>query len=229
MRALLAPYDKTGLVDLARGLLELGVEIFSTGGTEETLKGAGLAVRPVQDITGFPEMLGGRVKTLHPAIHAGILARRGEPHDMEEMEQHGFQPIDIVVCNLYPFVQTIQAPDVTREAAIENIDIGGVTLLRAAAKNYEDVVVVCDPTDYPALMDELRRPSGELFPRRRLPGNYYPNGSSCIWHADAERTATSHDVNGLPVAIVPFRFKCLHGQSRGCFGNADLDPRRERQ
>src|SRR5437773_385296 len=160
MRALLAPYDKTGLVDLARGLLELGVEIFSTGGTEETLRGAGLAVRPVQDITGFPEMLGGRVKTLHPAIHAGILARRGEPHDMEEMEQHGFQPIDIVVCNLYPFVQTIQAPDVTREAAIENIDIGGVTLLRAAAKNYEDVVVVCDPTDYPALMDELRRPSG---------------------------------------------------------------------
>jgi phosphoribosylaminoimidazolecarboxamide formyltransferase/IMP cyclohydrolase len=160
MRALLAPYDKTGLVELSRGLLELGVEIFSTGGTEEMLRGAGLAVRPVQDITGFPEMLGGRVKTLHPAIHAGILARRGEPHDMEEMEEHGFQPIDIVVCNLYPFVQTIQAPDVTPEAAIENIDIGGVTLLRAAAKNYQDVVVVCDPTDYPALMDELRRPSG---------------------------------------------------------------------
>src|SRR6266542_232970 len=160
MRALLAPYDKTGLVDLARGLLELGVEIFSTGGTEETLRGAGLAVRPVQDITGFPEMLGGRVKTLHPAIHAGILARRSEPSDMEQLQERGFEPIDIVVCNLYPFVETIQAPGATREAAIENIDIGGVTLLRAAAKNYQDVVVVCDPDDYATLLDELRRPSG---------------------------------------------------------------------
>ena len=160
MRALLAPYDKTGLADLARGLLELGVEIFSTGGTEEMLRGAGLAVRPVQDITGFPEMLGGRVKTLHPAIHAGILARRTEPRDMEELEQRGFHPIDIVVCNLYPFVQTIQASEATREAALENIDIGGVTLLRAAAKNYQDVVVVCDPDDYPTLLDELRRPAG---------------------------------------------------------------------
>jgi len=105
-------------------------------------------------------MLGGRVKTLHPAIHAGILARRHETGDMQELEARGFGPIDIVVCNLYPFVQTIQAPGATREAAIENIDIGGVTLLRAAAKNYQDVVVVCDPADYPVLLDELRRPSG---------------------------------------------------------------------
>ena len=160
MRALLSVHDKTGLVDLARGLLELGVEMYSTGGTEEILHGAGLAVRPVQDITGFPEMLGGRVKTLHPAIHAGILARRGESGDVDELKEHGFEPIDIVVCNLYPFTETIQAPGVTREDAIENIDIGGVTLLRAAAKNFENVVVVCDPGEYPALIDELRRPSG---------------------------------------------------------------------
>lgn len=160
MRALLSVHDKTGLVDLGRGLLELGVEMFSTGGTEEMLRGAGLAVHSVQDLTGFPEMLGGRVKTLHPAIHAGILARRGESGDVEELKEHGFEPIDIVICNLYPFVETIQAPGATREDAIENIDVGGVTLLRAAGKNYENVVVVCDPSEYPSLLDELRRPSG---------------------------------------------------------------------
>jgi len=160
MRALLSVHDKTGLVDLARGLLELGVEMFSTGGTEEMLRGSGLAVRSVQDITGLPEMLGGRVKTLHPAIHAGILARRRSPEDLQDLERHGFTPIDIVVCNLYPFVETIATPGTTRETALETIDIGGVTLLRAAAKNCDDVVVVCDPEDYPTLIDELRQPAG---------------------------------------------------------------------
>ncbi|MEA2640518.1 MAG: phosphoribosylaminoimidazolecarboxamide formyltransferase / cyclohydrolase [Chloroflexota bacterium] len=160
MRALLSVYDKTGIVDFARALLESGVELISTGGTEELLRNSGLAVRPIQDVTGLPEMLGGRVKTLHPAVHAGILARRSEASDLAELDQHGFAPIDLVVCNLYPFVQTVQEPNVTREDAVENIDIGGVTLLRAAAKNYHDVVVVCDPDDYQDVIDGLRQPAG---------------------------------------------------------------------
>lgn len=160
MRALLSVHDKTGLIDLARCLLELGVEMFSTGGTEEALREAGLAVRPVQDLTRFPELLGGRVKTLHPAIYAGILARRYDPADQLELEQQGFSAIDVVVVNLYPFARTVQDPATTMELALDTIDIGGVTLLRAAAKNFRDVIVVCDPRDYPNLMDELRRPSG---------------------------------------------------------------------
>lgn len=160
MRALLSVYNKEGLIDLARALLELGVELFSTGGTEEALRGAGLAVRPVQDLTGFGELLGGRVKTLHPAIHAGILARRNEARDMAELERQGFAAIDIVVCNLYPFVDTVRKPAVTRAEAIEMIDIGGPTLLRAAAKNYQHVLAVSDPADYPIVIDELRRPDG---------------------------------------------------------------------
>jgi phosphoribosylaminoimidazolecarboxamide formyltransferase / IMP cyclohydrolase len=169
MRALISVHDKTGLVDFAKGLLELGVELYSTGGTEDALRGAGLAVKSVQDLTSFPELLGGRVKTLHPAIHAPILARRDEPGDMSELEQRGFAPIDIVVCNLYPFIQAIQDPETTQAMALETIDIGGVTLLRAAAKNYKDVLPVSDPADYAILMDELRRPSGvSIETRQRL-------------------------------------------------------------
>jgi phosphoribosylaminoimidazolecarboxamide formyltransferase/IMP cyclohydrolase len=160
MRALLSVHNKEGLTDFARGLLELGVELVSTGGTEELLRGANLAVQSVRDVTGFPELLGGRVKTLHPAIHAGILARRGEAGDLDDLQQHNFAPIDIVVCNLYPFVETIRNPDTPLDVALENIDVGGVTLLRAAAKNYHDVIPVCDPADYPAVMDGLRRPGG---------------------------------------------------------------------
>src|SRR5581483_1871596 len=160
MRALLSVYDKTGIVDLARALLENGVELISTGGTEELLRSAGIAVKGIQEVTGLPEMLGGRVKTLHPAVHAGILARRHEPADLKELDQHGFAPIDIVVCNLYPFLSTIQNPGVTKDDAIENIDIGGVTLLRAAAKNFQDVIVVSDPDDYTDLIDGLRQPAG---------------------------------------------------------------------
>src|SRR5438105_3591854 len=137
MRALMSVYDKTGLEELARYLLELGCELISTGGTEEFLRTAGLAVQSVQDVTGFPEMLGGRVKTLHPAIHAGILVRRDYPKDISELDQHGFQPIDLVVCNLYPFVEGVRAAGTTMEQAVELIDIGGVTLLRAAAKNFK--------------------------------------------------------------------------------------------
>lgn len=160
MRALVSVHDKAGLVDFVRGLLEVGVELFSTGGTEELIRGAGLPVLPVQDLTGFPELLGGRVKTLHPAVHAAVLARRDQPEDLKDLQRHGFTPIDIVVCNLYPFVETIQDSDTSRETALETIDVGGVALLRAGAKNYRDVVVVCDPSDYPEVIDELRKPSG---------------------------------------------------------------------
>jgi phosphoribosylaminoimidazolecarboxamide formyltransferase/IMP cyclohydrolase len=160
MRALLSVYDKEGLTDLARALLELGVELYSTGGTEDALRGAGLAVHSVQELTGVAELLGGRVKTLHPAIHAGILARREESQDMADLERQGYGPIDLVVCNLYPFVDTVRKSGVTRAEAIEMIDIGGPTLLRAAAKNYAHVLAVSDPADYASVVDELRRPDG---------------------------------------------------------------------
>lgn len=184
MRALVSVYDKTGLEELARYLLEMGVELFSTGGTEEFLRQAGLAVRPVQDITGFPEMLEGRVKTLHPAIYAGILARRDNLRDISELDQHGFHPMDLVVCNLYPFVEGVRDRTTSLEAALELIDIGGVTLLRAAAKNYGDVIVVCDPGDYSEVMDSLRHPEGiGENTRRRLAAKAFQHCAvydSCI-------------------------------------------------
>ena len=146
-RALLSVSDKTGLVELGVGLVENGFELIASGGTARTLREAGLAVISVSDVTGFPELLGGRVKTLHPAIHGGILAQRTEGH-LAELDAEGLSPIDVVVCNLYPFVKTVADPNVTFEEAIEQIDIGGVTLLRAAAKNCAHVTIVCDPADY---------------------------------------------------------------------------------
>ncbi|HEY7067332.1 MAG TPA: bifunctional phosphoribosylaminoimidazolecarboxamide formyltransferase/IMP cyclohydrolase [Chloroflexota bacterium] len=169
MRAIVSVYDKTGVVDFARGLNELGIEFYSTGGTEELLRGAAVSVRPVEEATGFAEILGGRVKTLHPSIHAGILARRDDPAHMAELERLNIGPVDLVVVNLYPFVRKIAEPGVTNDEALENIDIGGPTLLRAAAKNYPSVVVVCDPADYPEVLEGLRRPGGvSLDMRRRL-------------------------------------------------------------
>ncbi len=155
-RALLSVSDKTGLVDFGRGLAELGWELVSTGGTARTLREAGLEVMEVAELTGFPEILGGRVKTLHPAVHGGILARR-TPEHLAELEAHGIAPIDLVVVNLYPFEATVAKAGVTLAEAVEEIDIGGVTLLRAAAKNYAHVGVVSDPGQYPAVLDELRR------------------------------------------------------------------------
>jgi phosphoribosylaminoimidazolecarboxamide formyltransferase / IMP cyclohydrolase len=167
-RALLSVADKNGLADFATGLVALGVELVSTGGTARALRAAGLAVTDVAQITGFPEMLDGRVKTLHPAIHAGILARR-TPQDLAELSQRGIAPIDLVVVNLYPFQSTVARPNVTLDEAVEEIDIGGVTLLRAAAKNSAHVGVVVSPSDYEPTLQELRT-SGELSSatRRRL-------------------------------------------------------------
>jgi phosphoribosylaminoimidazolecarboxamide formyltransferase/IMP cyclohydrolase len=159
-RALLSVSDKTGLIDLARGLADLGVELLSTGGTARALAAAGLAVREVADVTGFPEMLDGRVKTLHPAIHGGILARRDVPAHEEALARHGIGPIDLVAVNLYPFEKTVAQAGVPFEDVLEQIDVGGPAMIRAAAKNHAGVVVLVDPAQYEPLMDELRRSGG---------------------------------------------------------------------
>src|SRR5438309_791659 len=171
MRAILSVYDKTGVVDFARGLEALGFELFSTGGTEGLLREAGVTIRGVQELTGYPEMLGGRVKTLHPAVHGGILALRDDPGHLEELAQHGLKPIDLVVSNLYPFLQVARDSGAHLSIALENIDIGGHTLLRAAAKNFLNVLPVCDPADYDRILEELQRPDSQgLNPdtRRRM-------------------------------------------------------------
>jgi phosphoribosylaminoimidazolecarboxamide formyltransferase/IMP cyclohydrolase len=148
MKALLSTYDKTDVTEFARDLAELGYELVSTGATQATISKSGLKVEHVEDLTGFPQMLGGRVKTLHPNIHGGILARRNLNTDMEELASHKIDPIDLIAVNLYPFRQTVKNPNVTLEDALENIDIGGPTMIRAAAKNFPHVIVVVDPKDY---------------------------------------------------------------------------------
>lgn len=154
-RAILSVYDKTNLTSFAQELHALGWELIASGGTARLLREADLPARDVAEITGAPEMLGGRVKTLHPAIHGGILAQ-DTPADRADLARYAIQPIDLVVCNLYPFTQTIARPGVTLAQAIEQIDIGGVTLLRAAAKNFARVTVVCDPLDYERVLAALR-------------------------------------------------------------------------
>ncbi len=161
-RALISVSDKNGIVEFAQGLSKLGIEILSTGGTARTLKGAGISVKDVSEYTNFPELLGGRLKTLHPKIHGGLLWRRDNPKDREEIDANDIDSIDIVVVNLYPFEQTVSKPDVTFEEATENIDIGGPTMLRAAAKNFKDVVVLVDPADYSKALGELNSNNGEV-------------------------------------------------------------------
>jgi phosphoribosylaminoimidazolecarboxamide formyltransferase/IMP cyclohydrolase len=153
-RALLSVYDKTGLLPFARKLAELGWDFVASGGTERALRDAGLQVTAIEQITGLPEMLGGRVKTLHPAVHAAIL-QRDTPEDLAALREAGYAPIAMVVCNLYPFEETVAQRGVTLQDAIEQIDIGGVTLLRGAAKNFLNVTVVCDPTDYDTVLQSL--------------------------------------------------------------------------
>jgi phosphoribosylaminoimidazolecarboxamide formyltransferase / IMP cyclohydrolase len=167
-RALLSVADKTGVVELARGLVETGCEIISTGGTAAALREAGVAVTALDAVTGFPEILGGRVKTLHPAVHGGLLAVREDARHVAELARHGIQPIDVVAVTLYPFGAAL-ARGSSERTLIEEIDIGGVTLLRAAAKNFRDVVVLSDPAQYGAVLDEIRRTrSVALETRRRL-------------------------------------------------------------
>lgn len=160
-RALISVWDKTGVVELARALVEFGAEIVSTGGTARLLREAGLAVRDISDLTGFPEMLDGRVKTLHPRVHGGLLHLRGNPEHEATVAQHGIPPIDLVCVNLYPFEATVAKPDVTFEEAIENIDIGGPAMIRSAAKNMRSVTVITDPSDYPRVIECLRANGGD--------------------------------------------------------------------
>src|SRR3954454_17588267 len=160
MRAILSVSDKTGLVDLARGLVARKVQLISTGGTAKTLADAGLPVTNVSDVTGFPEMMDGRVKTLHPKIHGGILARRHRADDLNAIASQGIEPVDLVVVNLYPFAKAARNPDTPFDELVEQIDIGGPSLLRAAGKNFRDVMVVVDPADYPRVIDQLKRPGG---------------------------------------------------------------------
>jgi phosphoribosylaminoimidazolecarboxamide formyltransferase/IMP cyclohydrolase len=166
-RAVISVFDKTGVADFARGLASLGVEIVSTGGTARLLRDAKIPVRDVADLTGWPEMLGGRVKTLHPKVHGGILYQRAKAEDRKQAAEHGISPIDLVVVNLYPFCATAAKPGVTPEELIENIDIGGPAMIRSAAKNFQSVGVVTDPSDYATVLAELRE-KGELTLATRL-------------------------------------------------------------
>ena len=167
-RAIISVSNKTGIVELARELHGMGIEILSTGGTAKTLRESGLPVKDVSEHTGSPEMLDGRVKTLHPRIHGGLLSRRNNPRDMDEVKKYGIDAIDMVVVNLYPFEQTISKKGVTFEEAIENIDIGGPAMLRSASKNFQDVAVIVDPADYEKIMKEMKNLNGDLSYETRL-------------------------------------------------------------
>jgi phosphoribosylaminoimidazolecarboxamide formyltransferase/IMP cyclohydrolase len=169
-RALISVTDKSGVVEFASDLARYEVEILSTGGTAKAMRQGGVAVTDVAEFTGFPEMLDGRVKTLHPRVHAGILHRRDDPGHLAQMNEHGLLPIDLVAVNLYAFEDTVAKPGCSLEDAIENIDIGGPTLLRASAKNYASVTVIVDPADYKAVTDEMKVSGGStsLATRFRL-------------------------------------------------------------
>ncbi|HEX74500.1 MAG TPA: bifunctional phosphoribosylaminoimidazolecarboxamide formyltransferase/IMP cyclohydrolase [Dehalococcoidia bacterium] len=168
MRAIISVSDKTGVADFAQKLSQLGFEIFSTGGTKKALAEAEVPVKSISEITGFPEILDGRVKTLHPAIYGGILARRDLPGHMAQLAENNIEAIDLVMVNLYPFVQTVSEKDVTFDEAIENIDIGGPSLIRAAAKNFPSVIVLVDPADYQPVLEKLEQGGVELAERKRL-------------------------------------------------------------
>jgi MGS-like domain len=160
VRALISVYEKDGIADFARGLSELGFELVSSGGTAAALEEAGLKVTRVEDLTGFPEMLDGRVKTLHPRVHAGILARRERSDDLAALAQQGIEPFELVCVNLYPFELAVDRPELDEAGLIEMIDVGGPALMRAAAKNFASVTVVVRPQDYDAVLDELREGGG---------------------------------------------------------------------
>jgi phosphoribosylaminoimidazolecarboxamide formyltransferase/IMP cyclohydrolase len=177
-RALLSVSDKRGLVEFARGLTDLGWGLISTGGTAKALAAAGLRVIPIDQVTGFPEMLDGRVKTLHPAVHAALLARRHVAEDLAALQKHGIETIDLVAVNLYPFRETVAKPGVTLAEAIENIDIGGPSMLRSAAKNHDAVTVVVDPEDYPRVLEALHAGAVPAELRRELATKVFRHTSS---------------------------------------------------
>ena len=195
MRAIISVSDKTGVTDFAQKLSQLGFEVFSTGGTKKALAEARVPVKSVSEITGFPEILDGRVKTLHPAVHGGILARRDLPGHMAQLAENNIQAIDLVAVNLYPFVQTVSKENVVIDEALENIDIGGPTMIRAAAKNFPSVIVVVDPADYPLVLEKLRGGDLDLAERKRL-------AQKAFQHVAVYDTAISQylrrDIEGFP-------------------------------
>jgi phosphoribosylaminoimidazolecarboxamide formyltransferase/IMP cyclohydrolase len=178
MRALLSVSNKAGVIDFARGLREMGADLYSTGGTHKAIADAGIEVHSISELTGFPEILDGRVKTLHPSVHGGILARRDLPEHMAAIEKAGIATIDLVVVNLYPFVQTVTKSGVSLEDAIENIDIGGPTMIRSAAKNYESVTVVVDPEDYVWILQRMREGKLDGASRMKLAQKAYQHTAS---------------------------------------------------
>lgn len=192
-RALLSLTDKSGIAAFAAGLAAENIEILSTGGTARKLRESGIAVVDVSDFTGFPEMLDGRVKTLHPRVHGGILHQRANREHVQQCLEHGLQPIDLVAVNLYAFEKTVADPNCSLADAIENIDIGGPTLLRAAAKNFHDVTVVVDPDDYEQVLSEIRTHGNTtLTTRFRLAGKVFTLTSRYD-------TAIAHWLNGIEV------------------------------
>lgn len=166
-QAILSVYEKSGVVDLGRALKAHGTHILSTGGTGRALHESGIEYQEVSDYTGSPEMLGGRVKTLHPMIHGGILFKRSDPSQVEEAGEYDVKPIDLVAVNLYPFQQTIAKPGVTLDEALENIDIGGPTMIRAAAKNFKSVTVITEPDDYTLVIEEIKKHNGVTLETRK--------------------------------------------------------------
>ena len=198
MRAIIAPYDKTGAAELARGLIGLGWEVYSTSGSQRHLSEAGLSVHSISELTGFPEILDGRVKTLHPAVHAGLLARRDWPEHLRELEEHGLAPIDLVAVNLYPFVETVARPDVALEDALEQIDIGGPAMLRAAAKNFPHVLPLVDPADYAPALAALRSGGVPIEERRRLAAKAFQHVAT---YDTAIASYLRGDETGLPEAL----------------------------
>ena len=227
-RALLSVSNKDGLIPFAQSLRESGYEIISTGGTASALSGAGIPVLNVSDVTGFPEMLEGRVKTLHPGIHGGILAERSKPSHLDAIAAHNITPIDLVCVNLYPFAATIAKPGVKLEDAIENIDIGGPAMIRSAAKNHHDVVVVVDPADYDSLIAELQSSESgigqsSLTTRRRLAAKAYTHTAQydttiSQWltqrFAQEEHNTTSGEA--APAAVLPPAFAINYTKAQDC-------------
>jgi len=195
MRAIISVSDKTGVTDFARGLSQAGFEIFSTGGTKKALEEAEVPVKSVSEVTGFPEILDGRVKTLHPIIYGGILARRDLPSHMIQLAENNIKTIDLVAVNLYPFVQTVAKEGVSLDDALENIDIGGPSMIRASAKNFPSVIVIVDPADYPPVLEKLKAGGLELAERKRL-------AQKAFQHVATYDTAISQylrqDTEGLP-------------------------------
>ena len=202
-RALISVSDKRGLVEFARGLASLGWEVVSTGGTAKALSDERIPVVPIEKVTGFPEMMDGRVKTLHPAVHGGLLARRGVPEDLKALERHHIAPIDLIAVNLYPFRETVQRQGITEAQAIEQIDIGGPSMLRSAAKNFESVTVVVDPADYARVLEALKAGGVSRELRRELAIKVFRETAS--YDAAIAQWLQGHPESGLP----PFVFLAL--------------------